>query len=101
MQTTRTIPSDVPPQLIHVLRTKIGLGDAVLFTGAGFSQDSTAMNDQPLPSSRQLKTILWRIAFPGVPEDEESSLGDIFDCAMSQSSSGVKSMLETCLTVNS
>ena len=100
MQTTEITPRDLPPQLIDVLRTKIELGDAVLFTGAGFSQGATAMDDQPLPSSRRLKTIFWPIGFPDVPEDEESSLGDVFDCAMSQSSSTVKRVLETCLAVN-
>ena len=44
--------------------------------------------------------MLWPIAFPDDPEDQASSLGDVFDCALAQSSSRVRETLKGCLRVD-
>ena len=44
--------------------------------------------------------MLWPIAFPGVSEDEESSLADVYECALSQSPRRLREVLEACLRVD-
>ena len=88
------------PQWIRVLRNRISIGEIVLFTGAGFSRDAKAVDGQILPSSSELRTMLWPIAFPNLPEDEESSLGDVFDCALMQSRTRVRETLGSSLRVD-
>lgn len=91
---------NLDPDLIHLLLGRISSGHSVLFTGAGFSSAAKATDGQPLPSSSELKKILWPIAFPDIPVDEESSLADVFDCALSQSQNQVRTTLEACLRVD-
>jgi len=88
------------PQLRCVLEHRIATGTIVLFTGAGFSCDAKAADGQSLPSSQDLRGILWPIAFPGSTEDDESSLADIFECALAQSPKRVCDTLENCLRVD-
>lgn len=87
-------------QTVGALRNHVRSGEVILFTGAGFSRDARAADGEPIPSSQELRKILWPIAFPGEPEDAESSLGDIFDCAVTQSGTRVRETLESCLRVD-
>lgn len=87
-------------QVVDTLKNRIALGEVILFTGAGFSHDATSVHGAPIPSSRELRALLWPIAFPGEPEDEESSLGDVFDCAVDQSADRVRELLETRMRVD-
>ena len=100
MSTTDREPFSLGPQSLGVLRNRISSGEIVLFTGAGFSRSAKAVDGQELPSSRELRTILWPIAFQAEREDDESSLGDVFDCAVGRSQRLVCETLEGCLRVD-
>ena len=83
------------PNVLGTLRNKIKSGEIVLFTGAGFSRDAKAeATGKELPTSEELRSILWSIAFPGANKDNESSLGDVFDCAIQ------KAQTQVCITLN-
>ena len=87
-------------QSLGVLRNRIASGEIVLFTGAGFSCEAKAADGQALPGSKELRCMLWPIAFPGQDEDEESSLADVYECALSQSPRRLRDVLEACLRVD-
>lgn len=72
-----------------------------MFTGAGFSRLATAKNDKPIPSAWELRHVLWPLAFPNQPIDEESTLGDIYDCATRNAGNRVGEVLNECLKVKS
>jgi len=61
----------------------IASGDAMLFTGAGFSVDARDAAGEPLPDSRGMARDLWRIAFgDDAGEPDESTLADLYDVAL-------------------
>lgn len=59
----------------------IDSGDAMLFTGAGFSSDARDLDGRPLPDSAQMVRELWPLVFEG-DELDESTLPDLYDVAM-------------------
>jgi len=100
MPAKSSVPS-IAEDSLHVIRNRMRRGELALFTGAGFSRDATAVDGQSVPGKDELKEILWPIAFPGETIDATSSLGEIFECAIQQSSTAVKRELEKCLTIRS
>ncbi|HEU0037253.1 MAG TPA: SIR2 family protein [Kofleriaceae bacterium] len=66
---------------IDELRAVIASGDAMLFTGAGFSGDARDMDGKRLPDSREMIGELWKICFPD-DEPDDSSLPDLYDVAL-------------------
>ncbi len=88
-------------ELLRLLGGQLERGELILFTGAGFSMASHAADGEAVPGVAELKTILWPIAFPGENFDPGSGLGDIFDCALRQSTARVVSVLNRCLKVDS
>lgn len=56
-------------------------GEAMLFTGAGFSSDARDLDGNGLPDSAQMIAELWPLVFEGEPPDD-SSLADLYDVAM-------------------
>jgi hypothetical protein len=63
------------------LSSIIASGDAVLFTGAGFSAEAIDRSGRPLPDSAEMVRDLSTMLFPGQPPDE-SSLADLYDVAL-------------------
>ncbi len=55
-------------------------GDAMLFTGAGFSCDARDLDGNCLPDSKEMIAELWPIVFDEEPD--ESSLADLYDVAL-------------------
>lgn len=100
MPTSPTDQDALLAQVVDNLKNRVALGEVVLFTGAGFSQDATSVTGTAIPSSRELRALLWPIAFPGTPDDEESSLGDVYDCAVDQSADRVQALLEDRLRID-
>ena len=100
MSSANTHAPDLQLQLRELLQHRIASGAIVLFTGAGFSCGASASDGQSLPSSQELRRILWPIAFPGLPEDRDSSLADIYECALKQSPKLVGETLERCMRVD-
>lgn len=80
------------------LRHTIASGEAILFTGAGFSSGMRDRKGRPLPSSEEMAAELWSMVFGGEPRDA-SSLADLFDVAMHRDPAVVARYLEERLTV--
>ena len=86
-------------QLRERLAAQMSRGDLILFTGAGFSLSATSRSGQRIPSVKGLRELLWPIAFPGAQIDNESSLGEIFQCALSTAGGRVRQTMQTALDV--
>lgn len=80
------------------LASIIGSGEAVLFTGAGFSAEATDTNGRPLPDAKDMVADLWNLLFDGEPVDE-SSLSDLYDVALLRASDRLQTYLATRLTI--
>jgi hypothetical protein len=59
----------------------IGSGEAMLFTGAGFSAGARDLEGKPLPDSEHMLRELWPIVFDTDAPDD-SSLPDLYDAAL-------------------
>lgn len=70
-----------PRDRLQELSASVASGDAVLFTGAGFSAEATDRGGRQLPDSAQMIQELWAILFKDAPPDE-SSLADLYDVAL-------------------
>jgi hypothetical protein len=70
-----------PRDRLQELSASVASGDAVLFTGAGFSAEATDRGGRPLPDSAQMIEELWAILFKDAPPDD-SSLADLYDVAL-------------------
>ncbi|HEY5922813.1 MAG TPA: SIR2 family protein [Kofleriaceae bacterium] len=68
-------------QRVRELDAVIASGDAVLFTGAGFSAEATDRSGRPLPDSREMVSDLWTMLFGEAPRDD-STLADLYDVAL-------------------
>jgi hypothetical protein len=66
---------------IEELSRTIASGEAMLFTGAGFSSEARDVDGNPLPDSRQMIAELWPICFRDEDPDD-SSLADLYDVAL-------------------
>jgi hypothetical protein len=67
--------------LVDHLRAELEARRMVLFTGAGFSNDTQDLDGTPIPTGRQLRRELWELCFPR-SEPDESSLADLFHHAL-------------------
>jgi hypothetical protein len=82
------------------LRSQATRGELILFTGAGFSLGAKNHSGQPIPSSSELKRLLWQLCYRDEPFDEWSSLGDLYAAALRRSKSELNSLLQSRLTVH-
>ncbi len=60
----------------------ISSGEAMLFTGAGFSASARDLEGNPLPDSAQMIRELWPLVFDTDDEPDNSSLPDLYDAAL-------------------
>jgi hypothetical protein len=72
----------------------------ILFTGAGFSLGATNIAGKPLPSAKELRSILWEICFPGGTSDDGSSLQDLYAHAQLRHARQLTETLTKLLSVN-
>jgi Mrp family chromosome partitioning ATPase len=82
------------------LRSQTTRGELILFTGAGFSLGASNYCGQPVPSSSELKHLLWQLCYPDVPFDEWSSLGDLYAAALRRNKAELNLLLQTRFTVH-
>lgn len=66
------------------LRGQLEQGQAVLFTGAGFSRGANNILGNPLPGVGELIDTYSKICYPDSPVDEGATLQDLYDAANSQ-----------------
>jgi hypothetical protein len=74
------VNTDRRRELAAVIRT----GEAMLFTGAGFSAEAVCCAGEPLPDGDQMAAHLWQLLFPSERPDD-SSLADLYDVALVRS----------------
>jgi hypothetical protein len=67
--------------LVRELMAVIGSGEAILFTGAGFSAEALDRSGRSLPDSAEMVSDLWTMLFPDA-EPDESTLADLYDVAL-------------------
>lgn len=80
------------------LADAIGSGDAILFTGAGFSAEAHCCAGTPLPDSAQMTRDLWRILF-GDDEPDDSTLADLYDIALVRAPDPLRDYVATHLRI--
>ena len=68
---------------MQALAEIVASGEAMLFTGAGFSADACDVDGRCLPDSREMIGELWSLIF-GEGEPDDSSLADLYDVALLQ-----------------
>ncbi len=83
------------------LARQLSLGQAVLFTGAGFSSEALDSQGAPLPSSSRLAEELWQVARPDSSFDPATRVGDAFEAAKARNRSGLTTLLRRRLSVQS
>jgi hypothetical protein len=76
-----TRPARFRAMAMQALAQIVASGEAMLFTGAGFSADACDLDGRCLPDSREMIEELWRIVF-GDGEPDDSSLADLYDVAL-------------------
>lgn len=87
-------PRDRTTELASIIQS----GEAVLFTGAGFSAEATDTEGRPLPDAKAMVAELWQLLFEGAPVDE-SSLSDLYDVALLRAPDRLQAYLSTRLTI--
>lgn len=85
------------PELEELAAT-IDAGEAILFTGAGFSCGMRDRQGRPLPTSNEMAAEMWRLMF-GDEEPDGSSLADLFDVALVDDRDGVRRYVEERLQI--
>jgi len=73
-------------------------GDAILFTGAGFSGDARDLDGNPLPDAQQMIEELWPLCFDGAALDN-SSLADLYDAVLLRAPDRLQAYIERRLRV--
>jgi hypothetical protein len=68
-------------EVLADLAAVIGSGDALLFSGAGFSSSARDLAGAPLPDSARMIRELWPLVFDTEAPDD-SSLQDLYDAAL-------------------
>lgn len=89
----------IPPNTLQRLRAQASRGELVLFTGAGFSSAARDRSGNSLPSSRDLRQLLWRLCF-SEPFDENSTLGELYQVALNRHRAELEKLLATRLAVD-
>lgn len=89
-----------PPDMrdLRELRDLIASGDAMLFTGAGFSADAHDLDGNRLPHSEEMRRELWALIFGDEPPDD-SSLQDLYDCGLMKCSDRLHTYVQRRLRV--
>lgn len=94
------MPPEIERATLQRLSSQLSRGEVILFTGAGFSRDAVGRSGSSLPSVDELKAALRGIALPGQGEDDGSSLGDLFELAVSTAQNRTRQLLEERLRVD-
>jgi hypothetical protein len=80
------------------LTSIIASGDAVLFTGAGFSAEAVDRFGRALPDSAEMVRDLWAILF-GDESPDDSSLADLYDVGLLRAPDRLREYLRSRLQI--
>jgi hypothetical protein len=89
------VVDDVGPYLAR----ELSAGNAVLFTGAGFSRDACDRDGRPIPSGPELADELWTLCFGDTTRDE-SELEDLFEHALLRNPCALDELVRRRLSVD-
>lgn len=87
-----------PQDRLRELSGVIGSGEAILFTGAGFSAEARDCAGKGLPDSKAMIGELWEMLFPD-EEPDESTLADLYDAALLRAPERLRGYLQTRLQI--
>ena len=87
--------------IVARLHSQIARAEVVLFTGAGFSLEANDISGRPAPSTRDLTSEFWKMAFPSEPFDERTKLGDVFYAAKSRNPKELSRLVKERLSIDS
>ena len=82
------------------LSGRIRRGSSVLFTGAGFSLGAKNHDGEELPSTGELKALIWELCFSDAPPEPSASLQDIYEAGLQMHRGHLVSLLESRFTVD-
>jgi hypothetical protein len=86
------VNTDRRRELAAVIRT----GEAMLFTGAGFSAEALCRAGEPLPDGARMAADLWKILFHD-DQPDDSSLADLYDVALVRAPDALRDYVATHL----
>jgi hypothetical protein len=92
-------PYEFPSGLRALLAGQLSRGELVLFTGAGFSLSAPNRAGGTVPSVQRLSEELWAIAFPDDPFETNSTVGDLFGCAITKAGKATSDLFNSQLRV--
>lgn len=84
---------------IDRLMAQLARGEAILFTGAGFSRGAANANGEPIPQGSELKRAIWKLIEPDSEPDEGSTLADTYAAALAEGRGKLSEMLRRRLRV--
>jgi len=90
----------IDPNDLARLRSQASRGELILFTGAGFSLGAKNGAGQPIPSSAELKRLVWQLCYPDEVFDETSSLADMYGAALRRNRAELGALLQARMTVD-
>ncbi len=93
----RIFPAMAPDD-VDSLRRILASGEAMLFTGAGFSASAFATNGGTIPSTEEVTRAIWDLCFPDEPQDA-STLTDLFHHASRKCPEELDALLKQTLCV--
>jgi hypothetical protein len=88
------VNTDRRRELASVIRS----GEAMLFTGAGFSGEALCRAGEPLPDGARMAADLWQLLFAGDCPDD-SSLADLYDVALVRAPDALRDYVATHLRI--
>jgi hypothetical protein len=84
---------------IERLSAQLARGEAILFTGAGFSFGATNAEGESVPQGTELKRAIWKLIEPDSEPDEGSTLADTYAAALAQGRGKLTELLQRRLRV--
>jgi hypothetical protein len=82
------------------LREQFPRGEAILFTGAGFSAGACDRQGAPIPQVRDLQREIWQLVWPEEDVDEDSSLRDTYAAALREGRNRLADLMKSRLAVD-
>lgn len=90
----------LPGGTVAYLKRQFEQGDAILFTGAGFSCDASSQAGGAVPSVDEFRRMLNGIVYPGSIIDPADSLADLFGVARTRAHNRVREIIERHFVVD-
>lgn len=91
---------EIASGIVARFRRQLAHGDVVLFTGAGFSMAAVAADGRAVAGVADLRREFTRLAFGSGASEDDSSLADLFELALSRAEGSVRTVFDSRLRVD-